>query len=118
MFFYFNNYFYIRRIYPQNSDGFPIYNSSGKYVIKLWINGIWRRVVIDDRFPLGSKQKLRCGHRLIFYYSYRVKSGSILSSNENELWVSILEKSYHKIRGGYDSYGSNPVNLEIKKTNW
>ena len=39
-FFYFNNYFYIRLIYPQNSDGFPIYNSSGKYVIKLWINGI------------------------------------------------------------------------------
>ena len=37
-------------IYPQK-DGKPVCNPAGKYFVKLFLCGAWRKVVIDDRFP-------------------------------------------------------------------
>ncbi|VEU33845.1 unnamed protein product [Pseudo-nitzschia multistriata] len=29
-------------VYPQDKDGIPVYNPSGKYIVKLWLNGVAR----------------------------------------------------------------------------
>lgn len=79
-------------IYPQNASSIPVFNAYGKYLVKLFINGVKRKVVVDDRLPyIPTSGKLAC-------------SSSI---NPLELWVSIVEKAYMKVNGGYDFPGSN-----------
>ncbi|KAG6611650.1 calpain-like protease [Phytophthora cinnamomi] len=56
----------------------PVYNPFGKYVVKLWANGVPRKVVIDDLLPVSSA------------------SGQLLSScttRKNELWASTCSLS-------------------------
>ncbi|KAJ1929945.1 cysteine protease [Tieghemiomyces parasiticus] len=78
-------------IYPQDAAGQPVYNPSGKYVVRLLYNGIWRKVAVDDQFPVARDGRLMCTY----------------TQNRTELWPSLIEKAYMKLMGGYDFPGSN-----------
>ncbi len=89
-------------IYPQDETGSPIYNPSGKYAVKMYFNGTWREVTVDDYFPLGE-----AGAPLFTY------------DPTGALWAPILEKAYAKVCGGYGNISNpKPSNVMFAYTSW
>jgi hypothetical protein len=68
-------------IYPRGKDSLPSYNTSGKYAVKLFWLGAWRKVIVDDRIPVDSN-----GKPLI-----------IVGPTPNEIWPLIVTKAIIKI---------------------
>jgi len=81
----------------------PVYNKYGQYGCRLFLNGTSRKVIVDDRVPVKKNGQLLCAH----------------SAQSNELWVTLLEKSFAKIMGSsYDMQGSNPGTDVFHLTGW
>ncbi|KAG1697593.1 hypothetical protein DVH05_016031 [Phytophthora capsici] len=68
-------------IFPQDSSGRPVYNPGGKYSVKLFVFGRWRRVDIDDKLPLDTDGN-------VVY---------LASSMRNEIWPCLLVKALYKV---------------------
>ncbi|KAJ2309962.1 cysteine protease, partial [Coemansia sp. RSA 2704] len=79
-----------QHMYPQSRSGAPAFNPAGKYMVKLFVNGLWRRVIIDDLLPVAENGKLLCTY-------------SIMS----DIGQCLMEKAFLKVMGGYDFPGSN-----------
>ncbi|KAG2347439.1 cysteine proteinase [Suillus weaverae] len=74
----------------------------GRYELKVFVNGDFRRIVIDDQLPFDSNDKLV----------------GVSTGPKNQLWPSFLEKAYMKLMGGYDFLGSNSaIDLHVL-TGW
>lgn len=99
-------------LYPQrivaNGVIVPFINPFGKYMVKFWLNGVARSVVIDDFLPVDKDGNLLCSIST-------AASGSSLSL---ELWVCLIEKAYMKLCGGYDFPGSNSGVDLFSLTGW
>ncbi|RYP21507.1 hypothetical protein DL767_009241 [Monosporascus sp. MG133] len=80
-------------MFPINAEnGQPQISASGKYIFRMFFNGCFRKVVIDDRLPTSSTDRT-------LYVVDRQNPGLI--------WPALMEKAYLKVRGGYDFPGSN-----------
>ncbi|KAF3484128.1 calpain-7 [Arthroderma uncinatum] len=79
-------------MYPSGDDHIPLISPSGKYIFRLYFNGCYRKVVIDDMLP--ASKTLRSLH-------------VIDRNNPTAIWPALVEKVYLKVRGGYDFPGSN-----------
>ncbi|KAI1369096.1 PALB protein [Xylaria arbuscula] len=74
------------------NDGRPTVSANGRYVFRMFFNGCFRKVVIDDRLPTS------CNERTLYVVDRQ---------NATVFWPALIEKAYLKIRGGYDFPGSN-----------
>ncbi|KAI5801171.1 hypothetical protein EDC01DRAFT_716401 [Geopyxis carbonaria] len=90
-------------IYPQNNKDEIVESPSGKYIVKLFFNGCYRKVIIDDFLPKASTER-------ILYVSCR---------NNPEIFAyALIEKAYLKVMGGYDFPGSNSGTDLLVLTGW
>jgi len=58
-------------LFPQNRERKPVLNPYGKYCVRLHINGCWRLVEVDTRFPFDQNGRLLTSY----------------SKDKAELWV-------------------------------
>ena len=80
-------------MFPIDPDnGQPQISASGKYVFRMYFNGCFRKVVVDDRLPTSRNDRT-------LYVVDR--------QNPDLIWPALIEKAYLKVRGGYDFPGSN-----------
>lgn len=73
------------------------------YACKLFFNGSYRKVLIDDFVPVRKDGRILCAH----------------TKTRREMWVTLLEKAFIKLMGGsYFVQGSNPGADLFHLTGW
>lgn len=61
-------------------------NDEGKYIVRLYDDGVLKHIPLDDHFPWDGKK---------FNFSH------CEGNKENEIWVHLLEKAWAKLCGSY-----------------
>ncbi|KAF8589518.1 cysteine proteinase [Ramaria rubella] len=78
-------------LYPQDANGFPVVSQTGRHTVRIFLNGTWRKTVIDETLPF-----LETGQLL-----------GVSTGQKQVIWPPLIEKAYMKLMGGYDFPGSN-----------
>ena len=74
-----NNEYLWNAIYPKKDSGRPCFNPSGRYCVRLYFGGKWRKIHVDDSIPVRSDGSWAICH----------------SSESMELWPAILSKAVY-----------------------
>ena len=80
-------------------------NAAGCYVLRLFIDGAWTSVWIDDQLPVTAaprRERLAFDTKLAF-----CRCGS--ATGAQQLWASLVEKAYAKAHGSYQSISGGQV---------
>ena len=75
-------------------------NQAGAYVVQFFIDGEWKKVLVDDRFPC---RRQRDGFAPAF----------VQSRAKNNLWGMLIEKAYAKFYGSYESIEGGVVHIGL-----
>ena len=73
-----------QQIHPQDSKHQPVISAAGKYHVKCFVMGDWRRVTVDDRIPVNA-----------------FGAPLLIGSMPSQLWPLILSKAVIKLMALY-----------------
>eukprot|EP00435_Cladocopium_sp_Y103_P072764 s1043_g41.t1 len=66
-------------------------DEAGVYLVRLWLGGCWRDIIVDDRLPcIGN------GRSTYYQLAY-------CSTRRCQLWASVIEKGFAKACGSYQA---------------
>ncbi|CAK9011466.1 unnamed protein product [Durusdinium trenchii] len=93
----------VQRLLPEQKSLSP----AGVYLVRLWLGGSWRDIIVDDRLPC-------IGNGLSTYYQL-----AYCSTRRCQLWASIIEKGFAKACGSYEAIaGGQPEEALSILTGW
>lgn len=74
---------------------------SGCYLLRLFLDGQWRRVVVDDQLPcVSNPNRSHLAGEVGLAFS---------RTNNQQLWVCLLEKAYAKAHGSYHAISGGEI---------
>lgn len=76
------------------SRNHPAVNSGGKYAVRLFALGSWRKVLVDDTLPIAEKSQETLGEGCLLLQTTR----------KGELWSMILHKALLKLSSLYQPF--------------
>lgn len=77
----------VQRLLPEQKS----LDEAGVYLVRLWLGGCWRDIIVDDRLPcIGN------GRSTYYQLAY-------CSTRRCQLWASVIEKGFAKACGSYQA---------------
>lgn len=73
-------------------------NAAGCYQVRLFLDGEWQAVTIDDRLPCTDQQRRPDGSGLAYS-----------RADGQQLWTALLEKAYAKAHGSYRAISGGEI---------